>query len=111
MEASRSGDCDAFTLLRQRYQKRTQALLWRLTAHREVCRDLDQDTWTQAYAMRGSFAGRSRVSTWLYAIALNLARNWKRNQKQVLSLDSPQKPDVESTRTWAEALQDRQASP
>jgi RNA polymerase sigma-70 factor (ECF subfamily) len=87
MEACRAGDSEAFGVLQQRHEPRIRSLLWRMTGEEEAARDLLQETWTRAYGRRKQFRGDSQAGTWLFAIALNLARNWRRNRKRHLSLD------------------------
>jgi RNA polymerase sigma-70 factor (ECF subfamily) len=51
-------------------------LLLRLVGDREAAADLVQDTFVRAYQAWPFFRGDSQVSTWLYRIAVNLARNY-----------------------------------
>jgi RNA polymerase sigma-70 factor (ECF subfamily) len=107
LAASCAGQPEAFGLLVRRYESRLFGLLWGLVRHREVSRDLFQETWLRAYAARTKFRGNSRFSTWLYAIAVNQARNWKRNQKASLSLDD----QAQEGKSWGGLLRDRQPGP
>jgi RNA polymerase sigma-70 factor (ECF subfamily) len=50
----------------------------RLTGDREVAADLTQETFVSAYLSAHTFGGRSRPTTWLYGVALNCNRNWRR---------------------------------
>lgn len=87
LAASCGNQPEAFGLLVRRYESRLFGMLWGLVRHREASRDLFQETCLKAFAARSQFRGGSKFSTWLYAIALNQARNWKRNQKPSWSLD------------------------
>lgn len=48
---------------------------------RETCRDLAQETLIKAWDKLESFEGRSKARTWVLTIAVNLWKNWIRDQK------------------------------
>ena len=50
----------------------------RLTGDREVAADLTQETFVSAYLSVHTFAGKCRPGTWLYGVALNCNRNWRK---------------------------------
>ena len=50
----------------------------RLTGDREAAADLTQETFAAAYRGAHTFAGRARPDVWLYGIALNHNRDWRR---------------------------------
>lgn len=50
----------------------------RLTGDREVAADLTQETFVSAYLSAHTFRGKCRPATWLYGVALNCNRNWRR---------------------------------
>jgi RNA polymerase sigma-70 factor (ECF subfamily) len=52
----------------------------RLTSDRDVAADLTQETFASAYDSIESFRGQCRPATWLYGVALNCNRNWRRAQ-------------------------------
>ncbi len=54
---------------------RVHNLLLRLVGEREAAADLTQDTFVRAYQAWEFFRGDSQVYTWLFRIAVNLARN------------------------------------
>lgn len=54
----------------------------RLTADRETAADLTQETFAAAYESARSFAGRSRPEAWLYGVAMNVNRGWRRKAGQ-----------------------------
>ncbi len=57
------------------YERIYNLLVW-LVGDREAAADLTQDTFVRAYQAWAHFRGESQVSTWLYRIAVNLARNY-----------------------------------
>ena len=94
VENLRAGDAAVFERLVHERSGEVYSLLYRLTSDAEEARDLTQDTFLRAFQSVGSFRGEADIKTWLYRIALNLARNrwrwWKRKRRDVtLSLDAP----------------------
>ncbi|HTB33228.1 MAG TPA: sigma-70 family RNA polymerase sigma factor [bacterium] len=85
------GETEAFSSLIVRYERRVHGLLWRLGVQPDAMDDLYQQVWLRAFNGRASFRGKSRFSTWLYAIALNETRAWRRRH-QTLPLDSIAEP-------------------
>lgn len=55
---------------------RVYNLLLRIVTDREAASDLTQDTFVRAYQAWGTFRGDSQAYTWLFRIAVNLARNY-----------------------------------
>jgi RNA polymerase sigma-70 factor, ECF subfamily len=60
--------------------RRIYSLHLRLSGDPETAADLTQETFVAAYQSISTFAGRSRPETWLYGVALNCSRNWRRRQ-------------------------------
>lgn len=52
----------------------------RLCGDREQAADLTQETFKAAYQSSRTFNGRCRPETWLYGVAVNVSRNWWRQQ-------------------------------
>ncbi len=50
----------------------------RLTSDRDTAADLTQETFAAAYGSIDSFRGQCRPETWLYSVALNCNRSWRR---------------------------------
>ena len=65
----------AFNALVLAYQGRVFALLVRMIGHREEARDLAQEVFMQVFKAIGQFRGDSKLSTWIYRIAINLCKN------------------------------------
>jgi RNA polymerase sigma-70 factor (ECF subfamily) len=53
-----------------------------LTGNQSDAEDLAQETFLEALRSRHTFQGRSRVDTWLYAIAMNLHRRRHRSRER-----------------------------
>jgi RNA polymerase sigma-70 factor, ECF subfamily len=71
-----------FDELVRRNQKRIFRLLMALLHDEDAAHSLTQECFLKAYTKRKSFRGESSVDTWIYRIALNLARDYQRNRKQ-----------------------------
>lgn len=88
----RQGEAAAFDHLVSERAGDIYALLFRLTEDPEEARDLTQETFLQAFRAVHQFRGEASIRTWLYRIAVNLARNkwrwWNRRRRDLTaSLD------------------------
>ena len=75
LDACRRGDADALSRLVEQQYDPLYRFLWRLTGSPDVAAELTQEAFVRALERLPSFAGRSRFSTWLHSIALNLWRD------------------------------------
>jgi RNA polymerase sigma-70 factor, ECF subfamily len=110
----RSGDSAAFQELASKYRSRLYGMAYRFLRNHEDAEEIAQDSLIRALRGLSSFRGESAFSTWLYRIAVNLARNrywhsWRRKRHATISLDSP----VHSERgaSWGEMLPNDADSP
>jgi RNA polymerase sigma-70 factor (ECF subfamily) len=87
VEAAKTGDARAFSLLVRRYRPRIFALALHLTGSRSDADDITQDAFLRAYRNLASFEGRSEFFTWLYRITLHRALNVKRDRKRRPTVD------------------------
>lgn len=78
--AFREGDSAAFSLLMRRYKDRVYNALYRLLGNHEDAQDVTQEVFVRAYHGLNEFRGEARVYTWIYSIAINLARNRMRDR-------------------------------
>jgi RNA polymerase sigma-70 factor (ECF subfamily) len=65
----------AFNTLVLTYERRVFALVLRMIGHRAEAEDLAQEVFVQVFKAVGSFRGESKLSTWIYRIAINLCKN------------------------------------
>ncbi len=72
-----AGDDGALAALYRRWERPLHAFLSRYTGGRDVD-DLVQETWLRVVRAATRFDSRRRASTWIFQIALNLARDWHR---------------------------------
>jgi RNA polymerase sigma-70 factor, ECF subfamily len=71
------GDARALELLCRRWERPLYSFLSRQTGGRDVD-DLFQDTWLRVVRSAHRFDPRRRFSTWLFQIAVNRCRDWRR---------------------------------
>lgn len=87
-----SGDDLALNALMQRWSDRIISFLYRMTGRHDAALDLAQETFVKLYQARSRYRPRGgEFSTWLFAIASNLAKNharWRSRHPEV-SLDIP----------------------
>jgi len=77
-----AGDREAFNELVIKYQKPLYSMLYRMVSNHEDASDLLQKTLVKAFSGLGSFERRSTFKTWLYQIAINLAKNVYRDRSK-----------------------------
>jgi RNA polymerase sigma-70 factor (ECF subfamily) len=65
----------AFNEFVRLYERRVFALVFRMLGNRAEAEDLAQEVFVQVFKAIGSFRGESKLSTWLYRIAVNLCKN------------------------------------
>ncbi|MDA9054166.1 sigma-70 family RNA polymerase sigma factor [Gammaproteobacteria bacterium] len=72
---AQNGDEGAFKFLMIKYYPRVYASLFAFTKSREDSEDLTQLTFIKVWQKINSFRGDSAFFTWVYRIAINLAKN------------------------------------
>jgi len=87
MEAVQRGDMVAFNSIVDRYKDRLMNVIGRMLSSTEEAEDVVQETFVRVYQHRQSFNFQHCFSTWIYTIALNLARNELRKRKRFKFLD------------------------
>jgi RNA polymerase sigma-70 factor (ECF subfamily) len=94
VERCKRGDEEAFNELLSAHQQRILNVAYRLTNNYDEALDLTQEVLLRCFRNIHQFKGDSALTTWLYRITVNLARNrWKYNRVRGLhrqmSLDAP----------------------
>ena len=79
-QAAAGGDAQAFALLLERHYDRLFALCYRLTGQRAEAEDLCQDICAALPAKLANYQAKSRVTTWLYRVAVNAAHDRRRRR-------------------------------
>lgn len=72
------GDDLALNAIMLRWKSRVAAFLYRMTSQQEAAADLTQETFVKLYQARSRYIPSGNFSTYLFAIASNLARNYTR---------------------------------
>jgi RNA polymerase sigma-70 factor (ECF subfamily) len=80
VDRAKRGDQDAIRLLVERYQRRLIGLAWGLLGSRPDAEDVAQETFLRAFRSIGSFRGQSSFRTWLFQIAINATRTYRRTR-------------------------------
>lgn len=83
MEHFQSGQEKAFNELFARYKDRLHNFLYRYTHDHQDCEDLVQETFLRVHRSKHSYERIARFSTWMYTIALNLARSLHKKKKRM----------------------------
>jgi RNA polymerase sigma-70 factor (ECF subfamily) len=65
----------AFTELVQLYERRVFALVFRMLGNRHEAEEITQEVFVQVFRAIHRFRGESKLSTWLYRVAVNLCKN------------------------------------
>ena len=65
----------AFNDVVRAYERRIFALAFRMMGDRAEAEDLAQEVFVQVFKAIGTFRGESKLSTWIYRIAVNLSKN------------------------------------
>jgi len=65
----------AFNELVHAYGRRVSALVFRMLGNKAEAEDLTQEVFVQVFKAIGTFRGDSKLSTWIYRIAVNLCKN------------------------------------
>jgi len=65
----------AFNELVRLYEHRVFSLVLRFLGNRAEAEELSQEVFVQVFKAIGSFRGDSKLSTWIYRIAINLCKN------------------------------------
>ncbi len=82
-----NGDMVAFNDITDRYKDRLMNVVYRMLNSQQEAEDIVQETFLRVYQHRQSFDFRHCFSTWIYTIALNLARNELRKRKRFKFFD------------------------
>ncbi len=76
IEKAKNGNKGAFSILVNKYYPRVYATLFSFTKSKEDSEDLSQQTFIKVWQQLDSFRGDSAFFTWVYRVAINLAKNF-----------------------------------
>src|SRR5919112_3346092 len=71
---ARRGDGDSFRLLFERYTRPVISFIFYTVGRRALAEELAQETFLRAYRNLGALREEAKLSTWLFGIARNVAR-------------------------------------
>lgn len=112
MEYFQEGREPAFNELVKRYTDRLHNFLYRYTHDHQDCEDLVQETFLRVHKSKQSYERIAKFSTWMYTIALNLAKSLykkkKRMQKVSIHKDENDPKDYEMNIEDTNILQDEE---
>lgn len=74
VERAQRGDGRAFDLLVRKYRPRMEAIVLRMLPQRADAEDVVQEMWLKVHRALPEFRGDSAFFSWMYRIALNVAR-------------------------------------
>jgi len=75
VERLKRRDEAAFNAFVIRYQDRVFRILLRMLGRRDEAEDMAQEVFVQVFKAVSTFRGDSKLSTWIYRIAVNLCKN------------------------------------
>ena len=95
LKRAKNGDKDAFNLIVIKYQPRIMSVLYGFLKTHSDAEDLTQQTFIKAWINLEKFRGDSSFYTWVYRIAINLAKNYVKKpstkfEKTSISIDEHQ---------------------
>src|ERR1043165_4733982 len=91
------GDHDAFRMIFERYSRPLLSFIYDQTGERHVAAELGQETFVRAYRSLKSLREETKLSTWLFGIAKNVARESIRSRvrdRHNVDLDDAQVLDL-----------------
>ncbi|MEA3213173.1 MAG: hypothetical protein QOE70_6230 [Chthoniobacter sp.] len=98
IERAARGDTDAFATLFHHYYSMIHAFAYRLCFENSDAQDIAQETFIKAARALGTFRRESSFKHWLYGIAANTSRDWRRSKlrasriAEALSAETPEEP-------------------
>ena len=98
---TRQGDQEAFRLIFERYSRPVISFIYDLVSDRELAEELTQETFVRAYRSLRSLREETKLSTWLFGIAKNVARESLRarmRDSHQVDLDDQQVLDLSDRR-------------
>ncbi len=101
MLRARRGDTAAFAALVERYWGPIVGRFYRQLGDRQEAEDLAQEVFLRLYRARGRYQAKAKFSTWLFHVALNVARNAVRSRRRRPCLPLSHLATVEANDTFS----------
>jgi RNA polymerase sigma-70 factor (ECF subfamily) len=103
VERFKGGERRAFNEITRRYQNKVYGICFRWLGNEQIASEVAQDVFVSAFRALKNFRGESKLSTWLYRIAINHCKNRRlyqrrRHTHKHESLDKPIGDEADSRR-------------
>ena len=85
---AKQGDSHAFSQLVRRHREGVVNVVYRMCGDANLADDAAQDAFIRAWQHLPGYRPRSPFRNWLYRIAINVARDTLRREREMVSLDS-----------------------
>jgi RNA polymerase sigma-70 factor, ECF subfamily len=82
IENLKNDDSESFKVLIDEHQKKILNTCFRFVNNREDAEDLTQEVFIEVYKSISSFRGESKISTWIYRIAVTKSLDFIRKKKR-----------------------------
>ena len=108
-----AGHDTALNGIMDRWREKVTAFLYRMTGNNDAAADLAQETFVRIYQARHRYVAGNPFSTWLFAIAANLARNhlrWRARHPEVALPLEDTRPDPADDPAAAAATREKLAA-
>src|SRR5215213_3904239 len=79
------GDADAFRLIFERYSRPVISFIYDIVNDRGLAEELTQETFVRAFRSIRTMRAETKLSTWLFGIARNVARESLRARARAIS--------------------------
>ncbi len=106
MQELHEGNKAALDIIMERWELPIKAYIYRMTQAPDWVDELSQETFVKVYINASGFDVSRRFSPWIYTIATNLCRNWRRWRSRHPSLPQTHNQFSEKTENWVENLKD-----
>lgn len=92
---AQDGDQDAYRRLLEQHEAEISRLMWRFCQNAQVCEELVQEVFVEAYCSLGSYKFKAPFIFWLKRIATRVGyRFWKQRDRQRRFVRLDETPDV-----------------
>jgi RNA polymerase sigma-70 factor (ECF subfamily) len=105
IECILKGEVSAYRFLVERYKKMVYSIALKLLGNARDAEDAAQDSFIKAFEHLHTFEGKSKFSTWLYALTYRLCLNKLKEMKRELTFFADELPKQESENVIALSYQ------
>lgn len=111
LDAIRSGDESAFTVLYERYFERVYNFAYARLRNRADAEEVAQETFIAVFRSIEAFAGRSALLSWIYGVAKNTVNNHlRRSRAQDLRIERAEEDLVRNAHSFEACTPEEHAS-